>query len=263
MVTTTKTRSGIQSLERAAALLDAVAAAGPNGITAARLAERTGLNGSTTFHLVRTLESLGFVVRPEDSKRYLIGSRLFGLAAGAMGETALLTHGTPILEQLSRETGEAAHLAVRSNADIIVIARTAATGMLQLSDRAGVVRPAHATAIGKVLLAQLSEAELDHLLPLIRLERFTPATITTQSALRSELRVVQSTGEAHDRGELDTDVRCVAAPVLDFSGRCVAAIGISGPVWRLGADTLGGKAALMHDAGRELSKLLGLDQVSG
>ncbi len=257
MATQEKTRGGIQSLERAAALLDAVAAAGPDGITAAALAERTGLNASTAFHLIKMLESLGFLARPGESKRYLIGSRLFGLAAGAMGQTALLTLGTPVLERLSQQTGETAHLAVRSQAAIIVIARTAATGLLQLSDQVGVARPAHATAIGKVLLAQASAEELNRLLPLLRLERFTDATITSVGALRDELRAVRVAGEAHDRGELDPEVRCVAAPVWDFSGRCVAALGFSGPVWRMGPEAIPEKVRLMHAAARGLSAALG------
>src|SRR3546814_2086676 len=96
-----------------------------------------------------------------DLKRYRIGSRIFTLAAGALEENALLSLATPVLERLNADTGEAAHLAVRSKQEIVVIARTAASGLLQLAGRTGATRPAHATAIGKMLLAAMAPDDLD------------------------------------------------------------------------------------------------------
>jgi DNA-binding IclR family transcriptional regulator len=253
-------RDGIQSIKRASALLDAVAAAGPTGIGLGELSEKVGLHTSTTFHLVKTLESVGFLMRQDEGKRYRIGNRLFVLAAGALDETALLALGMPILERLSAETGEAAHLAVRSNADIILVGRTAATGMLQMSERAGVVRPAHATAIGKLLLAQCSDEDLDGILAAVDFVPFTENTITDRKVFRKELGAIRKTGIAHDRQELDMDVRCVAVPVLDFAGRCIAAMGISGPVWRMGEEDVPGKIEALTKAAKGLSSALGNKQ---
>jgi len=253
----TPERDGIQSIKRASALLDAVAAAGPSGIGLGELSEKVGLHTSTTFHLVKTLESVGFLMRQDEGKRYRIGNRLFVLAAGALDETALLALGMPILERLSKETGEAAHLAVRSNADIVLVGRTAATGMLQMSERAGVVRPAHATAIGKLLLAQCGEEDLDGILDAVDFVPFTENTITNPKSLRKELDQIRDAGIAYDRQELDPDVRCVAVPVLDFAGRCVAAMGISGPVWRMGEEDIRGKTEALQRAACVLSAALG------
>ncbi len=255
-------RSGIQSIERAAALLDAVAAASPTGIGLAELSERVGLHTSTAFHLIKTLETIGFLARIGESKRYRIGNRLFVLAAGALDESALLAMGQPVLERLSARTGEAAHLAVRSNADIVLIARTAARGMLQMSEREGAVRPAHATAIGKILLAQCSEADLDRILDRGELAAFTPDTITDKGRLRAELQTIRRTGVAHDDMELDREVRCVAMPVWDFAGRCVAAMGISGPVWRMDAAALQSNAQALLHAAEDLSAALGAGEAA-
>lgn len=250
-------RDGIQSIKRASALLDAVAAAGPHGIGLGDLSEKVGLHTSTTFHLVKTLEAVGFLMRQDEGKRYRIGNRLFVLAAGALDETALLALGMPILERLSAETGEAAHLAVRSNADIVLVGRTAATGMLQMSERAGAVRPAHATAIGKLLLAQCSDGDLAEILEKMDFTAFTENTVSNAKALRKELQEIRKTGIAHDRQELDNDVRCVAVPVRDFAGRCIAAMGISGPVWRMDDIALGTKTAALQEAAAALSAALG------
>src|SRR5262245_31951301 len=108
----------IQSLKRAAAILDAVARR-PEGVSLAQLSSEVGLNNSSAFHLIQTLVNLGFLTQLADSRRYRIGPRLFTLAAGALDETTLLSLATPILERLSTETGHAAHLAVRSREEII------------------------------------------------------------------------------------------------------------------------------------------------
>lgn len=249
-------RGGIQSLERASAILDAVAHQ-PQGVGLADLSQAVGLHTSTTFHLVKTLVTLDLLTQSPDSKLYRIGGRVFMLAAGALDQNALLDLGTPILERLSADTGNAAHLAVRSRDEIAVIARTPATGLLQLSGYAGTNRPAHATAIGKLLLAAMPQDELDRQLKDISLPKFTENTITDRRALRREIEAVRRNGLAQDNCELDPDVRCIAIPVRDFAGRCVAAMGISGPAWRMTSDIVDEKAARLRVAATELSQRLG------
>src|SRR5262245_35111491 len=246
----------IQSLRRASAILDAVARR-PGGLGLSQISAEVGLHSSTAFHLIQTLVSLGFLAQLPDSRRYRIGSRLFALAAGALDETSLLALATPVLERLSTETGYACHLAIRSKQDIVVIARTAATGLLQLAGHPGATRPAHATAIGKTLLAAMPSDELDRLLGSLPLPAFTPRTLTDAHALRREIEGIRRSGLACDDCELDRDVRCLAVPILDFAGRCAAAMGISGPAWRLTPVALERLAQQLRAAAAELSGLLG------
>lgn len=256
--TGSRERGGIQSLERAAAILDAVARS-PQGISLAELSTQVGLHTSTAFHLVKTLVQLEFINQMADTKQYRIGSHLFMLAAGALDENALLSIVTPVLEGLSAKTSEAAHLAIRSKNEIVVIARTAASGMLQMSGRTGSTRPAHATAIGKILLSVMPLDDLERLLETLPLTRLTPKTITDLQTLRDELDEIRRYGIAYDDCELDVDVRCVAVPVRDFAGRCVGAIGLSGPVWRLSLQTLQEKSHQLQTAAADLSAQLGFD----
>lgn len=249
-------RGGIQSLERAAALLDAVAGR-PEGISLAELSVQVGLHTSTAFHLVKTLVALGFIFQNPETKRYRIGSRMFIFAAGALEENTLLAFSTPILERLSAATKEAAHLAIRSSHDIVVVARTAATGLLTLSDKTGALRPPHATAIGKTLMAAMPDKELARMLDHIAMPSFTAATITDRNRMLAEIADIRREGMAHDRGELDDDVRCIAVPVYDFAGRTIAAMGISGPIWRMGPEALAEKSKILQEAADELSSLLG------
>lgn len=252
-------KGGIQSLERAFAILEEV---GRNreGINVADLSKAVGLHNSTTFHLVKTMAQLGYISQVRDSKRYRIGSRIFTLAASALEENSFLALATPVLETLTGLTGESAHFAIRSGNAIVVIARTTGSGLLQMADRAGAQRPAHATALGKVLMAALDEVQIRHFLGDQTLPRFTPKTIVERERLLREIAEVRRNGIAFDDGEFDAEVRCVAVPVFDFAGRVAGAIGISGAVWRLSLQSLQDKSRQVREAAAGLSAQLGFDQ---
>ena len=202
------------------------------GIGLAELSKQVGLHNSTTFHLVKTMVALGYI-RQDRDKRYRIGRALFALAAGSLDEVELVSLAIPVLEDLTEATGESGHFAVRSGDAVVVIAKTSGSGAFQLTDRVGVMRPAHGTALGKVLLAALTPGQLDRFLQNRELAALTPKTITEPELLRQEVREVARTGVAYDDGEFNAEVRCVAVPVHDYTGQVVGALGISGPIWRL------------------------------
>lgn len=251
-----KERGGIQSLERAFAILEQVAGH-RDGITLAELCKSVGLHSSTTFHLVRTMVQLGYASQDTASKKYRIGRKVFSLAAGALDENELANRATPVLELLTDRTGESSHFALRSDDNIVIIAKTGGAGMFQLVDRAGAVRPANATALGKVLLAALTPAQLQRYLDKHKLARFTPKTIVEREALLAELEQVRRNGIAFDDGEFDAEVRCVAVPVYDFLGRVAGAIGVSGPMWRISLQSLHEKSKLVRQSAAEFSEELG------
>lgn len=247
---------GVQSLHRAMAILQAVARA-RQGIGLAELSKEVGLHSSTTFHLAKTLVTLGLMRQEPESKRYRVGSRLFSLASGALDELELLNAATPFLTALADETGENSHIAVRAGKEVVIIGKCDGTASIRLAERIGSARPPHATAIGKILLSALSDPQLDAFLNSISLTAITPKTIVDRDLLRAAIREAGRNAIAFDDGEFDPDVRCLAAPVFDFRNRMIAAIGISAPVWRLGLNRIGGISALVQRAGRELSAQLG------
>jgi IclR family transcriptional regulator, KDG regulon repressor len=249
-------RAGVQSLARAFAILEQIAR-NREGIGLAELSKRVGLHNSTTFHLLKTMVALGYIRQSKQTKRYRIGRPLFTLAAGALDEIELVSLATPILEELSAATGESGHFAVRSGDAVVVIAKTSGSGAFQLTDRVGVVRPAHCTALGKVLLAALAPEQLDRFLQGRELTTHTARTITEPELLRQDLAEVARTGMAFDDGEFSAEVRCVAVPVRDFTGQIAGALGISGPVWRLSIPALHKKTELVRQAARRMSAELG------
>jgi IclR family transcriptional regulator, KDG regulon repressor len=249
-------RVRVQSLGRAFAILEEVAR-NRDGIGLADLSKRLGLHNSTAFHLAKTLVSLGYIRQEPDSKRYRIGRPLFALAASALDEIEMVNIATPVLEELSRQTGESSHFAVRMGDNVVVVARTSGPSAFQLTDRVGVVRPAHCTALGKVILASLRDDQLKRFLERVELKPSTKNSITEAPALLRELVEVRRTGVAYDEGEFNLEVRCIAVPATDFTGRTIGAIGISGPIWRESQQALQAKAKTVQGAGARLSAAFG------
>ena len=251
-----KRGGGVQSLARAFSILEEVARS-RDGINLADLSRKVGLHNSTTFHLVKTMVSLGYVRQIKDDKRYRIGRPLFALAANALDEIEMVSLATPVLEDLSRETGESGHFAVPMGDSVVVIARTAGPGAFQLTERVGVVRPAHCTALGKVILAAFKPEQLDVFLKRVELAPVTPNSITDAAALRKNIEDVRQSGIAFDDGEFNPEVRCIAVPVKDFTGQIMGAVGISGPIWRLNIQALQSRAQAVQAAARRLSAEFG------
>jgi DNA-binding IclR family transcriptional regulator len=245
-------RVGVQSLGRAFAILEEVARH-REGIGLADLSKLVGLHNSTTFHLAKTMVSLGYIRQEKDSKRYRVGRPLFALAASALDEIEMVNVATPVLEDLSRETGESSHFAVRMGDSVVVIARTSGPGAFQLTDRVGVVRPAHCTALGKVILAGLRPDQLERFLERVDMKPSTDKSITNVAQLLREIAEVRKTGIAYDDGEFNPEVRCVAVPVKDFTGQVVGALGISGPIWRMSNQALHSRAKVVQAAADRLS----------
>ena len=249
-------RVGVQSLGRAFAILEEVAR-DRDGIGLAKLSKLVGLHNSTTFHLAKTMVSLGYIRQERDTKRYRVGRPLFALAASALDEIEMVNLATPVLEDLSRESGESGHFAVRMGDSVIVIARTSGTGAFQLTDRVGVVRPAHCTALGKIILASLRPDQLKRFLERVELKPSTKKSITEASTLLREITEIRRSAIAFDDGEFNPEVRCVAVPVYNFTGDVIGALGISGPIWRMTDQVLQSRARLVQAAATRLSAEFG------
>jgi IclR family KDG regulon transcriptional repressor len=254
--TTKSSAPFIQSLQRGFRILEVVTRS-EKGVAVAEIARETGLHVSTTFHLLRTLVVLGYVRQEDGSRKYRLGPKVFQLGAAAWSENHLAEIAAPHLAELARRTGETSHLAVRHRDEIITISKIDGSSPVQLSERVGYPRPAHCTAIGKVLLAWLPDGERKAFLAQARLESRTPKTITSVPQLEQELVKVQAQGYAFDDEEFTQGIRCLASPVRNFSGRVVAALGISAPVWRVSLDRVAELTNVVVMTGAALSEQLG------
>lgn len=249
-------RYRIQAIERAVAILNAFSAEDPElGVT--ELAERLGLHKSTVHRFMVNLDAAGLVERNPRTGRYRLGLRIFELGGLVMQQMNLWDEALPFLEGLVRDTGETGHLAVLDGGEAIYIERVESRRALRIPSAVGRGYPAHATNLGKVLLADLPPGRVAEIIAERGLAAYTPHTITDEAELHAELARIRERGYAIDNEEYDEGLRCIGAPVRDHSGHVVAALGIGGPVTRITPERVGELADLVMAAARGLSRRLG------
>ena len=220
-------RQGIQVIARAAAIMAALESA-EDGLTLTELAVRVAMPRSTVHRIAAALETEGLVI---GSPRGLLrlGPRLTSLARAArwhLGDVA-----RPHLVELSRRVEETVELGVLQGTSLLLVDQVVARRRLRTVSTIGARIAAHATAGGKVLLAQQTDEHLKTLLP-ARLERFTPNTITIRDDLLAQLATIRQLGVAFDHAEESEGISAVAVVIGDASGDR-AAVTISGPSQRI------------------------------
>jgi IclR family transcriptional regulator, KDG regulon repressor len=249
-------RYRIQAIERAVSILNAFSPEDPElGVT--ELAERLGLHKSTVHRFMVNLDAAGLVERNPRTGRYRLGLRIFELGGLVMQQMNLWDEALPFLEGLVHDTGETGHLAVLDGGEAIYIERVEARRALRVPSAIGRGYPAHATNLGKVLLADLARERVEAIVADRGLAAYTPHTITDLPRLEAELERIRALGYAVDNEEYDEGLRCIGAPVRDHSGHVVAALGIGGPVTRITPDRVDPLAELVMTAARGLSRRLG------
>jgi DNA-binding IclR family transcriptional regulator len=227
----------LRSVTTALALLRELANAdGAVGVT--EVARRLDVAPSTAHRLLSTLVANGFAMRSPTGRGYRRGPALVRLAArGQVQLVHLRDVAHPVLERVSRETGETAHLSILDGLDVIGIDHVESESPVVYRHPIGSRVPAHATAVGHALLAMAPEAA--EALIAEGLTRLTDATVPHASALRRSLADVRRRGYAVNNRQWHPETAGVAAPIVDEQGAAVAALGISGPASRIGrADVL-------------------------
>lgn len=228
-----KSDYAIQTVANALTLLESFHEDEDLGVT--ELSRRLGLHKNNVFRLLATLEERGYVEQVED--RYRLSVRCLELGQAFVRGRRLLREAQPVLESLAWEASEAVHLGVLSEFDVLHLAGELPDQLLLAGLRVGRRLPAHCTALGKVLLGFASEATREaydrEIASQGRLASRTPATIVDRDKLFEHLRGVASQGFALDAEECERGVACAAAPVIDGTGRLVAALSVSCPVARL------------------------------
>jgi IclR family transcriptional regulator, pca regulon regulatory protein len=218
-----------QSLERGLAILGCFTPKRPV-LGIADIADELGMSRSTTHRYVITLVALGYLEQGA-SRKYRLGLRVTDLGMSALNSTGLREHAHPYLEELRQRTSYTASLATLDGADILYVDRVRSFrrghGKAELDLHPGSRLPAYCTAMGKLLLANLPEAEQRDLIALIKPSKRGPNTITSKKALREELDEVLDAGFAVNDEELAAGLYAIAAPVRNEAREVVAAVSLS------------------------------------
>ncbi len=221
---------GVQSVERALELLEALAEPGEaKGVS--ELARATGLPVATIHRLLSTMVARGYVRQNTTSHKYTLGSHLIRLGEAAARDFA--QYARPYLAELMEASGETANLAMFEDGQVAYVAQVASRHhRVRMFTEVGRRVHPHTSGVGKVVLAFRPRAEVEALLARTGLPRRTPRTITDPARFLAELDKVAGQGYAIDSGEEEVGVRCLAVPVFGVGGS-VAAMSVSAPEGRL------------------------------
>jgi len=221
----------VQSVVRALQILN-ILATYSDGLTNREIAEKAGLNVSTTHHLVNTLTAEGYVHRL-DSGKYGLGHAIAHLHGAYLSNISPHTHLHDALNKLAEVTRETAYLCVWHNGHALLEAIVEGSQAVRVGGLyVGFIGNTHLRASGKALLAYLDEQELDAYLTTADFTPLTAKSVCDPEELIEQLQEVVKRGYAVDRGEFTDDVNCVAAPVFSAEGKVVATLSISAPEQR-------------------------------
>jgi DNA-binding IclR family transcriptional regulator len=182
----------------------------------------------TTHRLLQTLVHTGYVEQDPRTRRYQLGLKILELRGVTVGAMRMAAEARPVLRDLMLRTGLRVHLAVYRGGSVVYIDRVDNSASLLQYVPLGKRASAHATGLGKAILAHSAPEDVAAFLARQPLTRITATTITDAEALSRELATIRRQGFALDRGESDINTRCVAAPIFDYTGRVVAAVSVAG-----------------------------------
>lgn len=248
----------IQSVDRAALILKLLAS-GQRGLGVSEIADRLDLARPTVHGLLQTLQKHGFVEQPRGSDKYQPSVALLQLGFSYLDVNELRARSLSHAERLANQADAAVRVGVRHANSIVVVHHVfRPDSTLQILE-VGAQMPAHASALGKAMLAFDDPEDLKEFLaePLPRLTGRTPST----AELKKELEEVRETAVAVERDDAILGESSIASPIFDHSGEVVGAIGVVGGTDRIGSETLPQPVvAAVMQAARSVSRELGATQ---
>jgi DNA-binding IclR family transcriptional regulator len=220
----------INSLEKGLRVLELLAE--KQELTVTKVAEALGINRAGSHRFLATLRELGYVRKNEDS-RYQLTFKILEMGMTFANRFEIRRVARPFMQELSEMFNETVNLGFWDSEIVVHLDRVESREILRMELGLGTRAPAYCTGLGKAVLAHLPEEERGRFLKRIKLVGYTPNTITERKKLLQELESVREKGYAMDNEELAVGLRCIAAPVFDYTGLSRYAISIAGPVSRM------------------------------
>ena len=246
--------SAVQSVDRAITVMELLSQQGWSGVT--EVASELDIHKSTAYRLLATLRDRGLVEQDSATEKYRLGFGVVLLASTVTADLDVVRYARPICERLSDETEETVTVTALEDDKAVIIHQSISTSSMMAVDWSGWHTPLHASAAGKVLLAYMPEEQRQNILRK-PLEDLTEHTVTDCEVLQQQLQEVRDTGYARTIEELEVGINAVSAPIQAADGAVIAAVAVSGPVFRLPAESVPETGELVKKAAAEISRSLG------
>jgi len=222
----------IKSVEKAFRLIEILSEKGFANMS--DLSRALDMTKTNVHRLLLTLRELGYVGVDSDGRRYFLSYKLFSLGCSVPERQAIVAQAYSKMENLARITHETINLAILAEDKALYLEKIPSPEYLRIDTPIGQNDPCHTTALGKVLLAGLSEEELHlYLQRQDPLQAYTKNTITDPKELVKALEKIRKLGYATDEEEILEGVCCLAVPIRDSQGNTIAAMSVSGPKVRM------------------------------
>jgi IclR family KDG regulon transcriptional repressor len=246
----------ISSVVRTITILERLAR--HSSINLEQLAKETELPKATLLRFLSTLVNLGYVYR-DPGDRYSLTLKMFSIGSHGLEHLDLINLAQPLAELLCENLGETVHMGILEDDHAVYVLKKESSYTLRMYSRVGKMIPLYCTAIGKILLSDMPDKAVDEYLAGRQLKPFTPNTIRTAQELRSELATIKERGWAMDNEEHEPGIVCIGAPVRDYTGKVIAAMSVSWPIFRFEHNGFDLTVEMIKQACRRLSELLGYD----
>jgi len=224
------------------------------------LSEQLNMPSSTVLRFLNALMNRDYVAQDGNTGRYFMTFKLCGVSDSIRNNSQLHVMCLPYMRELSKAAGETVNLCVEYNNEVMYIESVAdakSDRMLVNHQYIGHIAPMHCTGVGKLLLLNYNAKQLDDFIETTGLKKYTDSTILTKENLIEELETVRLQGYAYDNEECEMGLRCVAAPIYDYSERIIAGLSISGPTVRMEQDILHRHLDLILPVAKQISINLG------
>jgi len=226
-------------------------------LSVGEISRKTGLHKSTVHRILMALEYNRLIQQRPESGKYQLGIKLFELGNQAVSCLNLREIAKFYLIRLMEETQETVHLAVLEGNEVLYVEKVEGPHALRMPSRIGRRIPTYCTSLGKAMLSCLEEREVRRILQSRPFQSYTPNTITGMNKLLTDLEVTRKRGYAVDNEEIELGLRCVGAPIRDYTGQMVGAISVAGPSARLSQEKLPSLGDLVVKVAASISQELG------
>jgi IclR family KDG regulon transcriptional repressor len=245
----------LKSVQKTFNVLEILCNQGETGVS--EIARRLAVGRSTAHRLLATLIDLGYVEKTAKTNRYVPTLKMFEIGVATINRTKLQSVSRPFLVMLSTDFKETINLGIIDKGEVVYIDKIESPQSLRMDIKIGSRVPAFCTALGKAMLAYSDESEMKEFIQAQKIPAHTNRTATSITSFKDSLLKIRKQGYAIDEEEFIEGVRCIAAPIKNYTGRVVAALSISGPSIRMTYEKLAQLKDPLINATWEISKKLG------
>lgn len=246
----------VPSVDRALRIMELLAES-RRGLTLSDISRKLALPKSSVHLLVKTLELTGYLKNNRVNGRYHFGLKLVSLSRTALENLDLRECARPYLQDLMLKTGLTVHMAILEKAEVVIVEKVEAPGMLRLATWVGRRLDANSSGVGKALLASTPDVDLQQCFTGRALARYNRNTITTPNKLARELKKVRELGYAFENEEGEIGVRCIGVPVYDAENRAICAISVAGMTAQIPQEKVARLATAVKETAQDISDHLG------